>query len=100
MDDGPYWVILLMYESHDMRHTGFRRLTVVNGTLGFWGVTLSLSIIHFSVLSFHSLFLCIKRFKFSFNFSTHEYISKKRILQNLYCHFTLHYTFYNIDLLF
>ena len=22
-DDGPYWVILLMYRSHDMRHTGF-----------------------------------------------------------------------------
>ena len=21
MDDGPYWVILLMYGSHDMRHT-------------------------------------------------------------------------------
>ena len=38
-DDGPYWVILLMYGSHDMRHTGFRRLTVVNGTFGFWGVT-------------------------------------------------------------
>ena len=32
MVDGPYWVILLMYGSHDMRHTGFRRLTVVNGT--------------------------------------------------------------------
>ena len=32
MDDGPYWVILLMYGSHDMRHTGFHRLTVVNGT--------------------------------------------------------------------
>ena len=28
MDDGPYWVILLMYGSHDMRHTSFRRLTV------------------------------------------------------------------------
>ena len=39
MDDGPYWVILLMYGSHDMRHTGFRRLMVVNGTPGFWGVT-------------------------------------------------------------
>ena len=38
-DDGPYWAILLMYGSHDMRHTGFRRLTVVNGTLEFWGVT-------------------------------------------------------------
>ena len=35
MDDGPYWVILLMYGSHEMRHTDFRRLTVVNGTLGF-----------------------------------------------------------------
>ena len=40
-DDGPYWAILHMYGSHDMRHTGFRRLTVVNGTPGFWGVTLS-----------------------------------------------------------
>ena len=39
MDDGPYWVILLMYGSHDMRHTGFRRLTVVSRTPGFWGVT-------------------------------------------------------------
>ena len=37
MDDGLYWVILLMYGSHDMRHTGFRRLTVVNGTPGFLG---------------------------------------------------------------
>ena len=35
MDDGPYWVILLMYGSHDMRHTSFRRLTVVNGTPRF-----------------------------------------------------------------
>ena len=39
MDDGIYCVILLMYGSHDMRHTGFRRLTVVNGTPGFWDVT-------------------------------------------------------------
>ena len=39
MDDGPYWVILLMYGSHDMRHIGFHRLMVVNGTHGFWGVT-------------------------------------------------------------
>ena len=38
-DDGPYWAILLMYRSHDMRHTGFCRLTIVNGTPGFWGVT-------------------------------------------------------------
>ena len=28
---GPEWAILLMYGSHDMRHTGFGRLTVVNG---------------------------------------------------------------------
>ena len=28
MDDGAYWVILLMYGSHDMRHTGFHRLKV------------------------------------------------------------------------
>ena len=34
MDDGPYWVILLMYGSHEMRHTGFHRLMVVNGTPG------------------------------------------------------------------
>ena len=27
MDNGPGWIILLMYGSHDMRHTGFRRLT-------------------------------------------------------------------------
>ena len=52
MDDGPYWVILLKYGSHDMRHTGFRRLTVVNGTLGFWVVTLGP---HFTI-SIFSLF--------------------------------------------
>ena len=39
MDDGPYGVILLMYGSHDMRHIGFRKLMVFNGTPGFWGVT-------------------------------------------------------------
>ena len=38
MDNGPGWVILLMYGSNDMKHSGFRRLMVVNGTLGFWGV--------------------------------------------------------------
>ena len=32
MDNEPDWVILLMYWSHDMRHTGFRRLTMVNKT--------------------------------------------------------------------
>ena len=34
MDDGPYWVILLMYGSYEMRHASFRRLKVVNGTPG------------------------------------------------------------------
>ena len=28
------WPFLLIYGSHDMTHTGFRRLTVVNGTPG------------------------------------------------------------------
>ena len=39
---GPDVAILLMYGSHDMRHTVsqvFCRLTVVNGTPGKWGVT-------------------------------------------------------------
>ena len=31
----PMWPFLLMYGSHDMRHTGFRKLTVVNGPPGF-----------------------------------------------------------------
>ena len=39
MDDGPYWVILLMYGSHEMRNAGFYRLMMVNRTLLFWGVT-------------------------------------------------------------
>ena len=39
MEDGPYWVILLKYGSHDMRHIGFRSLTVVNKAPEFWGVT-------------------------------------------------------------
>ena len=34
MYDGPYWVILLTYGSYDMRHIGFRGLTVVNETPG------------------------------------------------------------------
>ena len=46
-DDGPYWVVLLMYGFHDMRHIGFRRLTVVNGTLGFWGVTFMICNVEF-----------------------------------------------------
>ena len=28
---GPMWPFLLMYKFHDMRHTGFRRLTMVKG---------------------------------------------------------------------
>ena len=32
--------ILLLYGSHNMRHTGFHRLTVVNGTPGDRGVTI------------------------------------------------------------
>ena len=39
MDDGTYWVILIMYGSHNMRPTGLRRLIVVNRTPKFWGVT-------------------------------------------------------------
>ena len=31
----PDVAILLMYGSHDMRHTGFHRLTVFNGPPGF-----------------------------------------------------------------
>ena len=41
MDDGPYWVILLMYGSRDMRHTGLRRLTGGQRDPRFWGVTFS-----------------------------------------------------------
>ena len=35
MDDGPYWVTLLKYGSHDMRHTGFRRLRGSTGPPSF-----------------------------------------------------------------
>ena len=48
MDDGPDWVILLMYGSNDMRQTGFRRLMVVNGTPGFWVITF---LVHFKCSS-------------------------------------------------
>ena len=40
-----------MYGSHDMRHTVFRRLTVVNGTPGVWGGT-DLGFKGFRVLGF------------------------------------------------
>ena len=49
IDDGPYWVTLLKYGSHGMRHTGFCRLTVVNRTPGFWGVTLCPSFTRFDI---------------------------------------------------
>ena len=39
---GPDAVILLMYGSHDMRHTSFSRLTVINGIPGFGVSHLSL----------------------------------------------------------
>ena len=59
MDDGPYWVILLMYGSHDMRHTGFRKLTVVNGTPGFCGVIKLGLVVVSSMLSINFLFALI-----------------------------------------
>ena len=37
---GPTWPFLRMYRSHEMRHTGFRKLMVVNETPGFWAITL------------------------------------------------------------
>ena len=35
MDCGPYWVVLPIYGSHDVRHVDFHGLTVVNETPGF-----------------------------------------------------------------
>ena len=35
---GPDVAILLMYGSHDMRHTSFRKLTVVNRALENWDI--------------------------------------------------------------
>ena len=35
MDNGPGSVILFMYGSHDMRHTCFHMLTVLNEIPGF-----------------------------------------------------------------
>ena len=40
----PMWPFLLTYGSHDMRLTGFCRLTVANGTPGKWGVTRSVQL--------------------------------------------------------
>ena len=39
---GPTWPFLLMDGSHGMRHAGFRKLTVVNGTPQDRGVTMDL----------------------------------------------------------
>ena len=50
---------LLMYGSHCMRHIGFRRLTVVNGTLGFWGVTKIIYVYIYSESLTDSLHICI-----------------------------------------
>ena len=38
---GLAWPLLLMYGSHDMRHTSFRMLTVVNGTPRVRGITVN-----------------------------------------------------------
>ena len=46
---GPDMAILLIYGSHDMRHAGFRRLTVVNWTpreMGRHTSTLDCSEVH------------------------------------------------------
>ena len=42
MDNGSGLVILLMYGSHDMRHTGFCRLRMFNETPGFWASQLGI----------------------------------------------------------
>ena len=54
---GSTWPFLFTYESHDMRHTGFRRLTVVNRTLGIWGVTTPflLRLTHINYISLYNL---------------------------------------------
>ena len=35
---GPKWPFLLMYGSHDMRHTGFPRVDGLSTDPGIWGV--------------------------------------------------------------
>ena len=39
MYDGPYWVILPMYGSHAMRHTGFPQVDGGQRDPWIWGVT-------------------------------------------------------------
>ena len=69
MDNGPYWVILFMYGSHDMRHTGFRGLTMVNGTPEFWGVTKNkLDKSFFFSYKEIKLIFCFGKFRFSYKF--------------------------------
>ena len=79
-----------MYGSHDMRHTGFRRLTVVNGTLGFWGVTgthgsSTKSICYHVCLSrmiFNGTFIILDQFNPS-PLSHVQFLLRKQILQAL-----------------
>ena len=42
MYDGPCWVILFMYGSHDMRHTGFPQVDSGQRDPQEWGVTATL----------------------------------------------------------
>ena len=46
---GPTWPFLLMFRSHDLRHSSFSRLKVVNETHGFWGVTETSIIVMFNM---------------------------------------------------
>ena len=46
----PDVAIVLMYGSHDMRHVGFCKLTVVNGTPGNWGVTSLIYLMYFLLI--------------------------------------------------
>ena len=48
---GPTWPFLLTYGSHDMRHTGFCRLTVVNETPRDRGITHTLMCVACFVLN-------------------------------------------------
>ena len=71
MDNRSYWVILFMYGSHDIRHTSFRRLTVVNGTPKFWGVTKNkLDKSFFFSYKEIKLIFCFGKFRFSYKFDS------------------------------
>ena len=71
MDNGSYWVILFIYGSHDMRHTCFHGLTVVNGTPGFWGVTKNkLDKSFFFSYKEIKLIFCFGKFRFSYKFDS------------------------------